>query len=252
MCFPSKKTKNNFEEKPQPTKTQPVQPAQSAQPTTQPAPATSTNTTTESPKMAPKVAIIIYSMYGHIAKMAESVKAGVESAGGVVTIYQIPETLAPEALAKLYAAPKPDYPVIEPEELENFDAYLFGIPTRYGNFPGQWKAFWDRTGGLWGRGALHGKYAGVFVSTGSPGGGQETTVSNALSTLTHHGILYVPLGYKNAFPLLTNLEEVHGGSPWGAGTFSAPTGVRQPSGLELDMAKIHGKTFYETVAKVAF
>ena len=112
----------------------------------------------------------------------------------------------------MHAPPKPDYPIITPDILATYDAFLFGIPTRFGNFPAQWKAFWDSTGGLWASGALAGKYAGVFVSTAGPGGGQETTVYNSLSTLTHHGIIYVPLGYKHAFPQLTNLEEVHGGT----------------------------------------
>ncbi|KZS97111.1 flavo protein WrbA [Sistotremastrum niveocremeum HHB9708] len=201
---------------------------------------------------SPKVAIIIYSMYGHIAKMAESVKAGVESAGGKATIYQIPETLPQEVLAKMHAPPKPDYPVISAPELTEFDAFIFGIPTRYGNFPGQWKAFWDTTGQLWGTGALVGKYASVFVSTASPGGGQETTVLNSLSTLTHHGIIFVPLGYGRTFAQLTNLSEVHGGSPWGAGTFAAGDGSRQPSALELEVASIQGKAFWETVSKVKF
>lgn len=114
------------------------------------------------------------------------------------------------------------------------------------------QAFWDATGGLWGQGLLHGKYAGIFVSTGTPGGGQETTVNNAISTLAHHGIIFVPLGYKNNFPLLANLEEPHGGSPWGAGTFAGPTGARQPSELEKELATIQGKTFYETVSRVKF
>ena len=104
--------------------------------------------------------------------------------------------------------------------LSSFIAFLFGIPTRFGNFPAQFKAFWDTTGGLWGSGALWGKYAGVFVSTAGLGGGQESTVIASISTLAHHGINFVPLGYKPAFPILTNLEEVHGGSPWGAGTFA--------------------------------
>jgi len=201
---------------------------------------------------APRVAIVIYSMYGHIAKLAEAVKSGVESAGGSAKIHQIPETLSPEILSKMHAPSKPDYPVISVNELKDFDAFVFGIPTRYGNFPGQWKAFWDATGGLWTSGALAGKYAGVFVSTGTPGGGQETTVSNALSTLTHHGIVFVPLGYAKSFPQLTNLTEVHGGSPWGAGTFAGGDGSRQPSALELEIATIQGKSFWETVAKVAF
>lgn len=99
-------------------------------------------------------------------------------------------------------------------------AFLFGIPTRYGNFPAQWKTFWDTTGGLWGAGALWGKYAGVFVSTAGLGGGQETTVLTSITTLAHHGINFVPLGYKPAFGILANVEEVHGGSPWGAGSLA--------------------------------
>jgi len=108
----------------------------------------------------------------------------------------------------------------DPRTLEQYDAFLFGIPTRYGNFPGQWKAFWDKTGHQWQTGAYWGKYAGVFVSTATPGGGQESTVISAMSTLAHHGIIYVPLGYKTTFALLANLDEVRGGSPWGAGTFA--------------------------------
>lgn len=123
------------------------------------------------------------------------------------------------------------------------------MPTRFGNFPAQWKAFWDQTGGQWATGGFHGKLAGLFLSTASPGGGQESTALAAMSTLAHHGIVYVPLGYKNAFPQLTNLDEVHGGSPWGAGTFAAGDGSRQPSALELEIAEIQGKTFYETVSK---
>lgn len=111
-------------------------------------------------------------------------------------------------------------PEITPEIMEKYDAFLFAIPTRYGNFPAQWKAFWDRTGGQWSSGGFWGKYAGVFVSTATPGGGQESTVIATMSTFAHHGMIYVPLGYKTAFPILANLEQVRGGSPWGAGTFA--------------------------------
>lgn len=120
----------------------------------------------------------------------------------------------------MHAAPKPDLPLITAPKLKEYDAFLFGIPTRYGNFPGQWKAFIDTTGSLWAEGALSGKYAGIFVSTGTQGGGQEVTALNSISTLAHHGIIFVPLGYKHAFPLLANNSEVRGGSPWGAGTFA--------------------------------
>ena len=143
--------------------------------------------------------------------MAEAEKKGIESAGGSATIYQIAETLPEDILAKLHAPPKPNYPVLEPGDLAQFDAFLFGIPTRYGNFPGQWKAFWDATGQLWATGALFGKFAGVFVSTASSGGGQESTVLASISTLVHHGINFVPLGYAKAFGQLTNLSEVRGG-----------------------------------------
>jgi NAD(P)H dehydrogenase (quinone) len=121
----------------------------------------------------------------------------------------------------MYAPPKAaDVPIADPATLEKYDAFLFGIPTRYGNFPAQWKTFWDATGKQWQTGAYWGKYAGVFVSTASPGGGQESTAIAAMSTLAHHGFIYVPLGYKTSFPLLANLSEVHGGSPWGAGTYA--------------------------------
>ncbi|KAK9310905.1 flavoprotein-like protein [Lipomyces starkeyi] len=164
--------------------------------------------------MAPKVAIcllcfyvIIYSMYGHIAQMAEA-----EKAGGSATIYQIPETLSEEVLQKMYAAPKPDYPIATANILLDYDAFLFGVPTRYGNFPAQWKAFWDTTGGLWAKAALAGKYVGQFVSTGTPGGGQEATVMNALSTYAFHGMIF-------------------------------------PSVLEKEIATIQGETFYKIVFK---
>ncbi|KAH7919831.1 flavoprotein WrbA [Leucogyrophana mollusca] len=201
---------------------------------------------------SPKIAIIIYSLYGHIATLAESVKKGIEQDGGSATIYQISETLSEDVLKAMHAPPKPDYPIITPRELTDFDAFIFGIPTRYGNFPAQWKAFWDATGGLWARGALSGKFAGVFVSTGTPGGGQESTVISSLSTLTHHGMIFVPLGYKHTFPQLSNISEVRGGSPWGAGTFAGGDGSRQPSALELEIAQLQGKGFWEVVSKFKF
>jgi NAD(P)H dehydrogenase (quinone) len=200
----------------------------------------------------PKVAIIIYSMYGHIAKLAEAEKTGIEEAGGKVDIFQVAETLPQDILTKMNAPAKPDYPIITPDILTTYDAFLLGIPTRFGNMPAQWKAFWDSTGQLWAGGKLAGKYAGIFVSTGTLGGGQESTALASMSTLAHHGILYVPFGYSHAFGKLANLDEVHGGSPWGAGTFAAATGIRQPSALELEIAQIQGKAFYSTVSKVSF
>ncbi|CAN3364985.1 NAD(P)H quinone oxidoreductase Pst3p [Diutina catenulata] len=199
--------------------------------------------------MPPRIAVVYYSMYGHIAKMAESVKAGVEAAGGQCDIFQIPETLSDDVLGKMHAPKKADHPVASAQTLLDYDGILFGIPTRFGNFPGQWKAFWDRTGGIWAKGELHGKFAAVFVSTGTLGGGQEMTAANAMSTFVHHGMNFVPLGYKNASKYLANLDEVHGGSPWGAGVLANGDGSRQPSQLELDCAKLQGQQFWEQLSQ---
>jgi NAD(P)H dehydrogenase (quinone) len=164
---------------------------------------------------------------------------------------RIPETLSEEVLGKMYAPPKPaDIPVLEdPSKLEEYDAFLLGIPTRYGNFPAQWKTFWDKTGKQWSSGGFWGKLAGLFISTGTLGGGQESTAIAAMSTLAHHGIIYVPFGYAKAFAQMSDLSEVHGGSPWGAGTFSAGDGSRQPSARELEVAEIQGAEFYKTALK---
>jgi len=188
-------------------------------------------------------------LYGHVAQLAEAEKAGIEAAGGKVDIYQVPETLSDEILAKMHAPPKPDYPIITLDLITQYDAFLFGISSRYANWPTQFKAFWDSTGGLWASGALTGKYAGTFVSTAGLGGGQESVYLSTMSTLVHHGLIFVPLGYAHSFAQLTNLSEVHGGSPWGAGTLAGPDGSRQPSELELEIAKIQGKTFYQSVTK---
>lgn len=198
-----------------------------------------------------KIAIIIYSLYGHTARLAEAEKKGIEQAGGEADIFQVPETLTPEVVKALGGQPKADYPSASKDTLVNYDAFLFGIPTRFGNFPAQWKAYWDRTGGLWAKGALHGKYAGCFVSTGT-GGGNETTIMNALSTLAHHGIIYVPLGYKNVFPELTEVNENHGGSPWGAGAIAGADGSRVPSDLELRIHEIQGEGFFKTINNINF
>ncbi|KXN90341.1 Protoplast secreted protein 2 [Leucoagaricus sp. SymC.cos] len=185
---------------------------------------------------APKIAIIIYTLYGHIGKLAEAVQAGIVAGGGQADILQVAETLTPELLKIVGAPPKPDYPIATVDTLTQYDAFVFGIPTRFGNMPVQWKAFWDATGPLWAKGSLAGKFAGVFISTNSMGGGQEATAINFMSTMTHHGIIYVPFGYAHAFELLTNMSEIHGGSPWGAGTFAGGDGSRTPSELEREIA----------------
>ncbi|KAF8993628.1 NADH-quinone oxidoreductase [Cyathus striatus] len=270
MCFPSKRQKDNFADAPAAPKPQSENGAKAEAATTNTPAATATvestpaapvsastvppttTSTAEPTPMAPKVAIVIYSLYGHISKMAEAVKAGIAEAGGSAEIFQVPETLPEEILKIMHAPPKGDYPIITPDDLATYDAFILGVPTRYGNMPGQWKAFWDATGQLWAQGKLSGKYAGVFVSTASLGGGQETTALSLLSTFTHHGINFVPLGYASTFAQLTNMSEVHGGSAWGAGTLAGGDGSRQPSELELKVATIQGSSFWKTVSKVQF
>jgi NAD(P)H dehydrogenase (quinone) len=197
-----------------------------------------------------KIAIVYYSTYGHIATLAEAVKEGVEKVeGAVATIYQVAETLDEDTLKLIHAGPKKDHPLITPEILAEADGILFGFPTRFGSMPSQVKAFFDSCGGLWAKGALAGKPAGLFFSTGTLGGGQETTAYTSITFLTHQGMTYVPLGYRS--PLLFNLEEIHGGSPWGAGTIAGGDGSRQPSTLELDVAKVQGESFAGVAKKLA-
>ncbi|GAB9470870.1 Nad quinone oxidoreductase [Globisporangium polare] len=196
------------------------------------------------------VAIVYYSTYGHIATLAEQIKEGVESVEGVTaTIYQIQETLPEEVLAKMYAAPKKEHPIATPDVLKEADGILFGFPTRFGSFPAQVKALFDSTGGLWSTGALVGKPAGIFFSTGCQGSGQETTAFTSLTYLAHQGMTYVPLGYRS--PLLFSFDEIHGGSAWGAGTLAGPDGSRKPSQLELDVAKVQGESFAQIAKKLA-
>ncbi|KAI6118631.1 putative 1,4 benzoquinone reductase [Pisolithus croceorrhizus] len=257
MCFTSRSQKNNFADSGPArsgTKAREVKESKPRSPSTAtPAPSAPPAVSSTVGNMSgSRVAIIIYSLYGHIAKVAEAIKAGISSAGGSATIYQIQETLSEDILKLVKAPPRPDYPVLLPDDLVNFDAFLFGVPTRYGNFPVQWKAFWDATGPLWSKGALAGKMCSMFVSTGSQGGGQEITITNALSTFVHHGMIYVPLGYNNTFAQMSTISEIHGGSPWGSGTFAGTDGSRQPSALELEIASIHGKSFWEIASKHKF
>ncbi|MCJ1479788.1 Minor allergen Cla h 7 [Lambiella insularis] len=207
-------------------------------------------------------------MYGHIAQLAKAEKKGIEAAGGSADLYhsvmlvpqtgndftsRVQETLPQEVLSKMYApAQDTSIPFITPEKFGEYDAILMGIPTRYGNFPAQWKTFWDHTGQQWHSGAYWGKYVGLFVSTATMGGGQESTCMNAMSTLAHHGLIYVPLGYKTSFSILGDLSEVRGGSAWGAGTFAGGDGSRQPTAKELELAEVQGKAFYSAVNKVSF
>jgi NAD(P)H dehydrogenase (quinone) len=190
-----------------------------------------------------KIAVVYYSMYGHIASMAKAVAKGIEAGGADAKLFQVPETLPQAVLDKMHA-PAKDANVAtinDASELEAYDGVIIGIPTRFGMMPAQLKAFFDTTGQIWQRGGFVGKPASIFFSTATQAGGQETTAMTAVTQLTHHGMIYVPIGYSD--PSLFNMDEIHGGSPWGAGTFAGPKGDRQPSALELGVAEHQGKYF---------
>lgn len=198
-----------------------------------------------------KIAIVYYSTYGHVATLAESIKEGIEKSGKAsVDILQVPETLPSDVLAKMHAPNKPPYPIATKENLVEYDAFLFGYPTRFGQLPAQMTDFLATLGGLWATGALHGKPAGLFTSTSSPGGGQEVTLRNFISYIAHHGMIYVPLGYAKAFAQITNLDEVHGGTPYGSLTFAGADGSREVSALEKEIAFIQGESFADLAAKL--
>ena len=185
-----------------------------------------------------KILVLYYSMYGHIERMAEAVAEGARSVSGVeVTIKRVPETM-PEAVARNAGAKLEQVaPVAEPKELADYDAILFGTPTRFGNMAAQMRSFLDQTGGLWVSGALVGKFASVFTSTGT-GGGSETTITSFWNTLAHQGMVIVGLPY--AVPELSDITELRGGSPYGAATVAGADGSRQPSEKELILARFQG------------
>ncbi|GAA0169186.1 hypothetical protein Leryth_025973 [Lithospermum erythrorhizon] len=199
--------------------------------------------------MTVKIYIVYYSMYGHVLKLAEEIKKGAESVDGVeVKLWQVAETLPEEVLGKMYAPPKGEAPIVTPDDLAAADGYLFGFPTRFGMMASQFKAFFDSTGGLWQSGGLVGKPAGLFFSTGSQGGGQETTALTAITQLTHHGMIFVPIGYTFG-PGMFDMETIKGGSPYGSGTYAGVDGARQPTEAELKQAFHQGKYTAEIVKK---
>jgi NAD(P)H dehydrogenase (quinone) len=152
------------------------------------------------------------------------------------------------------APAKPDDPVMDfaaVEKLPEYDGFIFGVPTRFGNMASQMKAFFDMTGGIWQKGALVGKPAATFVSTGTANGGQETTHMCSVTQLVHHGMIYCPLGYVAGDIGQFDVSEIHGGSPWGASTFAGADGSRQPSETELKIAGRQGATFAERVKSLA-
>lgn len=231
-CFPSKQTEQE-ENKPQQQ--------------------TNTTTTTKTEPIAKmssaKIAIILYSTYGHVAKLSESVVAGVKAANVEYKVFQITETLPEEVLQKMYANKEPikNYPEVTPEDLKQFDGFIFGFPTRYGRAPAQVSAFFDRTGGLWASGALVGKFATIFTSTASQHGGLETTALTTLPFFVHHGIIFVPYGYQHS-EAQSNVDKIVGSSAYGAGTVAGGQGQLQPDPLDLAVAEKQGQYFAKVVS----
>jgi NAD(P)H dehydrogenase (quinone) len=187
-----------------------------------------------------KILVVYYSMYGHIEVMAKAVAEGARSTEDVdVSLKRVPETLSAENALKVGAKTSQDAPLASPDELGDYDAILFGAPTRFGSMPGQMRTFLDQTGALWQSGKLLGKVGSAFTSTGT-GGGNESTILSFHTTLLHHGMIVVGLPYPVA-PDLFNISEPRGGSPYGASTIAGPGGSRQPSPLELNLARAQGK-----------
>lgn len=195
---------------------------------------------------------MFYSMYGHVEGLAKRMKRGVDTVEGVeAVLYRVPETLSDEVLAKMQAPSKDDSipEIAAADELAQADGFLFGFPTRYGCMAAQMKAFFDSTGKLWREQSLAGKPAGFFVSTGTQGGGQETTAWTAITQLAHHGMLFVPIGYTFGAGMF-KMESIRGGSPYGAGVF-AGDGTREPTEAELALAEHQGKYMAAIVKRLA-
>jgi NAD(P)H dehydrogenase (quinone) len=196
-----------------------------------------------------KVLVLYYSTYGHIETMAEAVAAGAREAGAQVDIKRVPETV-PEAVAKA-AHFKLDQkaPVAKVEDLADYDAVIVGTGTRFGRMSSQMASFLDQAGGLWAKGALNGKVGGAFTSTATQHGGQETTLFSIITNLLHFGMVVVGLDYGYAGQM--TLDEITGGSPYGATTIAGGTGQRQPSENELAGARYQGRRVAETAKKLA-
>lgn len=197
----------------------------------------------------PRILVLYYSSYGHVERMAEAEAEGARSVAGTdVVIKRVPELVPAEVAHKAGMKLDQSAPIAEVAELPDYDAIIFGTPTRFGNMAAQMRNFLDQTGGLWARGALIGKPASVFASTSTQHGGQETTLTSFHTTLLHHGMVIVGLPY--AAPGLQNMTEVSGGTPYGATTLSGPDNSRRPSENELELARFQGRHVAEITARL--
>lgn len=203
--------------------------------------------------MSLRIQVVFYSMYGHVYRLAEAICDGARSLEGAdVSLYQVPELMPDDALEKSGARAAREVfahvPIAAPEQLAEADAILFGTPTRFGNMAAQMRNFLDQTGGLWMKGALVGKVGSVFASTGTQHGGQETTITSFHTTLLHHGMVIVGVPYSEQ--ALVNMEEITGGTPYGATTLAAADGSRQPSENELKIARFQGRHVAEIAGRL--
>lgn len=204
--------------------------------------------------MNTKVQVVFYSMYGHIYKMAEAIAAGVKEVPNVdVALYQVQELVPDDVLeksgAKAARAAFAHIPYIKPEQLTEADAIIFGTPTRFGNMAAQMRNFLDQTGSLWMDGGLIGKVGSVFASTASQHGGQETTITSFHTTLLHQGMVIVGAPYSEQ--RLLGMDEISGGTPYGATTISSSDGSRQPTENELAIARFQGRHVAQIAKKLA-
>jgi NAD(P)H dehydrogenase (quinone) len=196
-----------------------------------------------------KILVLYHSVYGHIEQMARAEAQGAaDLPGTVVTLKRVPETMAPDAFAAAGGKTNQDALVARAEELADYDAIIFGTPTRFGNMTGQMRTFLDQTGGLWAKGMLIGKVGSVFTSSATQHGGQESTILTFHPTLLHHGMVVVGLPYSEQRQM--GLDEIKGGSPYGASTIAGAQGERQPSVTELAMARFQGRHVAEIAQKL--
>ncbi len=204
--------------------------------------------------MSTKIKVIFHSLYGHTYQLAEPIAEGARSVPGVeAEVLQVAETLPDEVLAKMGAIDAKKtfahVPVAKPADLTDADGLIFGTGTRFGSASAQLQTFFDSTGGLWAKGALIGKAGGLFVSTATQHGGQESTLLSMSTFLLHHGMVVVGVPY--AAPELSHLDTITGGSPYGSGVIAGTDGSRQPSDNELAIARFQGKHTAEIAAKLA-
>jgi NAD(P)H dehydrogenase (quinone) len=195
-----------------------------------------------------KVLVLYYSAYGHIEKMAEAVAEGAREAGVQVDIKRVPELVPDEIAKKSYYKLDQKAPVAKIEDLADYDAIIVGTGTRFGRMTSQMANFLDQAGGLWAKGALHGKVGGAFTSSATQHGGQETTLFSIITNLLHFGMVIVGLDYGHAGQM--TLNEITGGSPYGASTIAGGDGSRQPTENELVGARYQGRKVAETAKKL--